>query len=136
MAEDTSESRPKRRLKSPDTFRDRAEKADIASKQPKKRGRIGRVIAAPFKFVGRGIKMSFLWPVLSLVGRILRRIFKFIIPPFFRSSWSELKLVTWPNWQQSRKLTSAVLIFAIVFGATIAVVDYGLDNLFKHILLK
>jgi preprotein translocase SecE subunit len=48
----------------------------------------------------------------------------------------ELRLVTWPNWKQSRQLTFAVLVFAVIFGAAIAVVDYGLDKVFRNILLK
>jgi preprotein translocase SecE subunit len=61
---------------------------------------------------------------------------KILVPKYFREAFKELKLVSWPNWQQSRKLTYAVLSFAVVFGTVIAVVDLGLDRVFKTILLK
>lgn len=57
-------------------------------------------------------------------------------PSYFRNSWTELKLVTWPNRKTTAKLTIAVLIFAIIFGTLIAVVDYGLDKVFRQLLLK
>jgi preprotein translocase SecE subunit len=53
-----------------------------------------------------------------------------------KDSWAELRQVTWPTWGQSYQLTFAVLIFAIVFGAAIAGVDYVMDKAFRHILLK
>lgn len=72
--------------------------------------------------------------------RIIRTPFrwlgKILVPTYFRQSWRELKLVTWPSWKQSWQLTYAVLIFAVVFGAIIAAVDYGLDKVFRNILLK
>jgi preprotein translocase SecE subunit len=67
--------------------------------------------------------------LFGLLGKIL-------VPPYIRNSWKELKQVTWPNWKQSRQLTFAVLVFAVIFGAAVAIVDFGLDKLFKHILLK
>jgi preprotein translocase SecE subunit len=71
----------------------------------------------PFRFVGRWIGLI-LWP------------------PYFRNSARELMLVTWPNFRQTWRLTFAVLSFAAVFGLLIAGVDYGLDKLFKEVLLK
>ncbi|MCA9326638.1 preprotein translocase subunit SecE, partial [Candidatus Saccharibacteria bacterium] len=67
----------------------------------------------PFKFIAK---------VAGWVGLIL-------VPRYIRSSFKELKHVTWPNRKESRALTRAVLIFAIVFGASIALVDFGLDKL-------
>jgi preprotein translocase SecE subunit len=71
----------------------------------------------PFRFVGRWIGLI-LWP------------------PYFRNSARELMLVTWPSFRQTWRLTFAVLSFAAVFGLLIAGVDYGLDKLFKEVLLK
>ena len=73
-----------------------------------------------FKFIGK---------VLSLIGKVL-------LPVYVRNSWKELKLVTWPSLKLSRQLTFAVLMFAVVFGAAIAGVDWGLDKLFRQVLLK
>jgi preprotein translocase SecE subunit len=44
--------------------------------------------------------------------------------------------VTWPTWRESRRLTGAVILFSVIFGGLIAIVDYGLDKLFKQLLLK
>jgi len=82
-----------------------------------------------FKKLAKFRPVRWLGKLLSLIGRILW-------PRYFRNSWRELRQVNWPNWRQSRQLTFAVLLFALVFGAVIAGVDYGLDKLFRHILLK
>lgn len=66
------------------------------------------------------------------VGRVLR----FLVPPYFRNSWKELKQVTWPSRKETWQLTFAVFVFAIVFGALITITDYGLDKLFRKVLLK
>ena len=58
-----------------------------------------------------------------------------IIPKFIRNSFSELKKVTWPNRRDTFKLTSAVIIFSIVFSAVISLVDYGFGIIFKRVFL-
>ena len=125
--------RKKRLVKNPETFRERALKATEESDKPTKRGRVrqaGAKVTTPlakpftavFKFLGR-----------YRAFRFLSRVF---VPHYLRTSLVELKQVKWPNWEQSRRLTVAVLIFAALFGVTIAVVDYGLDKLFRNVLLK
>jgi len=47
-----------------------------------------------------------------------------------------LRQVTWPNRKESRQLTLAVILFAVIFGAMVTVLDYGLDKVFKQVLLK
>lgn len=64
------------------------------------------------------------------------KIFKYIIPPYFKNAWKELRLVKWPSRKETWQLTLAVFAFAIVFGVLITVVDKGLDVIFKRILLK
>lgn len=98
--------------------------------------------------VGRQIWRGFSWPLrmlgrgLTAVGRLLNkvkifRIIGFILwPPYFRNSWRELRQVTWPNGKQSRQLTLAVILFATIFGLLIALLDFGLDKIFKQVLLK
>ena len=83
----------------------------------------------PLKQIGHGLRWFFQLRAMRLLGRILG--FSFI-----RSSWQELKQVTWPTRREGRRLTTAVIIFSVVFGALIALVDYGLDKLFKQLLLK
>lgn len=83
----------------------------------------------PLKQIGHAVRWFFLLRPVRFIGRILGL-------GYFRSSFQELKEVTWPTWHESRRLTTAVILFSIVFGVLIAVVDYGLDKLFKQLLLK
>lgn len=61
---------------------------------------------------------------------------RFLVPKYFRNSWAELREVSWPDRHQTARLTFAVIAFATVFGIAIAIVDYGLDKLFRELLLK
>jgi preprotein translocase subunit SecE len=83
----------------------------------------------PLKQIGHAVRWFFRLRAVRFVGRILGL-------RFIRSSWQELRLVTWPTRREGRRLTTAVVIFSVVFGALIAVVDYGLDKLFRQVLLK
>ena len=125
--------KPKRRLRPPQTVRERAEASKEkrpAKKKPFSRVKqgIGRAFRAKGKFLSRYI-------VFRVIAKIIRVIGKIIWPEFLRGSWREIKLVTWPNWRESRRLTLAVIGFAVVFGALVATLDYGLSHLFKLILL-
>jgi len=127
-------AKPKRRVvKNPETFRERAIKAVEASEQPKRNNRVrqavGRFSGPVFRPIGRGLRTIFGLKPVRMLGRV-------VFPRYFRNSWAELRLVTWPNWRESRQLTFAVLVFAVVFGAAIAGVDWGLDKVFKQLLLK
>lgn len=73
--------------------------------------------------------------ILSSMRPILRPL-RWLIPRYFVNSWREVRQVTWPSRRETWRLTLAVFIFAIVFGALIAGVDKGLDLLFKKVILK
>jgi preprotein translocase SecE subunit len=130
------QAKSKRIVRNPDTFRERALKATEADAQPGLVGKARQTVAKPFKPAAGAVSHSFGWKIVSSIFKFIGKGLRFIVPKYLRNSWKELKLVTWPNWKQSRQLTGAVLIFAIVFGASIALVDYGLDKLFRNILLK
>jgi preprotein translocase SecE subunit len=126
----------KRLVKNPETFRQRAIKASEASDKPAASAKLkagGVKATGPVRRSARKLTQSKAAKPLHKPARIFGKI---LVPTYFRQSWAELKLVTWPNWKQSRQLTTAVLVFAVVFGAAIAGVDWGLDKIFKHILLK
>lgn len=110
----------KRLVKNPETFRERALKASQDADQPKK--------AAKLKSAGGKVAKPTAGP--------LKKFLRILTPKYIRNSWQELRKVTWPSWKESRQLTFAVLIFAVIFGAIIALVDFGLDKLFRNILLK
>ena len=95
---------------------------------------VGRAIAwlshqPPLKQLGHALRWFFRLRVIRFIGKI----FGF---GYFKGSWQELKLVTWPTRREGRRLTTAVIIFSIIFGGLVAIVDYGLDKLFKQVLLK
>ncbi len=83
----------------------------------------------PLKQIGHGFRWFFRLRGIRFIGRLLGL-------SYLRGSWQELKLVTWPTKREGRRLTTAVVIFSVIFGALIALVDYGLDKLFKQLLLK
>jgi len=136
---DRTAKKTKRRVKNPETFRERALKATEGAESGRQ-GRLKRfVVGAISPIVGPVAKAAskfFSAKPFRPVRRVLRVVGKIIFPVYFRHSWQELRLVTWPNWRESRRLTFAVLVFAIVFGAAIAGVDYGLDKVFRDLLLK
>ena len=73
------------------------------------------------------------------VNKILRPIAKplaWLAPTYFINAWREVRQVVWPNRKETWRLTLAVFVFAVVFGALIAGVDKGLDEVFKKFVLK
>jgi preprotein translocase SecE subunit len=83
----------------------------------------------PLRHIGHALRWFFLLPPLRFLGRVIGL-------KYIRDSWHELRGVTWPSFRDSRRLTGAVIIFSILFGLFIAVVDYGLDKVFRQILIK
>ncbi len=135
-----SPQKPKRIVKNPETFRERAIKASEADDKPKRLARLkqatGKVTSPVLTPVAEASGKFFGLKQFRFLRKPLRILGKILLPVYFRNSWHELRLVAWPSIKQSRQLTSAVLVFAIIFGAAIAIVDYGLDKLFRDILLK
>ncbi len=118
-----------RRLRAaPQTMRERAERS--ANPKPNTNGfaRIGRMFRLPAKL--HGLKI---WQPVRSTGRFIAR---FFIPPYVRNSFGELRMVMWPTRRQSLQLTGAVIIFSAVFGVVVALFDYGLDKLFKQVILR
>ena len=83
----------------------------------------------PLKQLGHSFRWFFRLKGIRLIGRVLG--FGYI-----RESFRELKQVTWPTFHESMRLTGAVMIFSVIFGILIAIVDFGLDKLFREVLLK
>ena len=52
---------------------------------------------------------------------------------FIEESWSELKKVTWPTFDQVRNLTLLVFVISAVVGAYIAVFDVAFEWLIGRI---
>lgn len=124
-----TDSKAKRRLRPAPTVREQSEKAAARADRPRRRGVIGKVLGAPFRLIARIFRPLGRFKVFRIIGYIF-------VPPFFRNAWKELRLVTWPDFRQTRDLTFAVLIFSIIFGAIVAVTDYGLDKVFRKVILN
>lgn len=126
----------------PQTLRQHAKIAQDA--KPKTRriktasGKAKGIIGRLFKLIGRALKpLSFLLipfktKPFRMVGNVL---FKVFLIDYLRSSFKELKEVNWPNRRETIRLTTAVILFAIVFGIMIAVVDWGFDKLVRKVFL-
>jgi len=136
-----------RRFRKVETVREQAEKASAREEKGYERPRsvFWRGFTAPIRALGRALKKLGHLPPLRQIGhglrwfarlRVVRFIAKILLLPYFYNSWRELRQVTWPTRRESRRLTTAVVLFALVFGLLIALVDYGLDKLFKQVLLK
>jgi preprotein translocase SecE subunit len=131
LADNNSSSKSgskKRRLKNPETIRQQALRTQADAGKPAKSAKVRGASKKAFAPLSKLGKLSSIKP-LRWLGLI-------IVPPYLRSSWRELRLVTWPNRRESYRLTVAVIIFSVIFGVLIAVTDWGLDKLFKNILLK
>jgi preprotein translocase SecE subunit len=119
----------RRPAKKAETVREKAEKATRNSNQPRRLQGTRRRAAKPFRVVGKALRRIGRLKVFRIIGYIL-------VPPYFRNSWKELRQVTWPSRRESLRLTSAVFAFALIFGLLVAITDYGLDKVFKQVLLK
>ena len=123
------ESKAPRRIRKVETLREKTEKTTAAGDKPRRLSATKQKAGAPLRATGRGLQRLNRIKPLRILGFI-------IVPPYFRNSWRELRQVTWPTGKESRRLTLAVILFAIVFGALVAVLDLGLDKVFKQVLLK
>ena len=132
---DQKDQKPKRRIRKVETVREITNKSvsgDLDANSSLGRA-IWRGFTAPIRLIGRG---------LAKVGRTLgkykffRIIGRILFPRYFRNSWKELRQVTWLTFKQSRQLTLAVMIFAVIFGVVVAILEFGLDKVFNQVLIK
>jgi preprotein translocase SecE subunit len=56
-------------------------------------------------------------------------------PSYFVNAVGELKQVSWPGRRETWKLVFAVFVFAISIGVFIAILDFGLEKLFREVIL-
>jgi preprotein translocase SecE subunit len=125
------------RLRKVPTLREQAELARSKAESEKKPGRFRKFSSK----LNGGLKKTRLTrnPVtkfLARSGRLILKILRWLMPNYFINSWRELKLVTWPSRRETWRLTAAVFVFALIFGALVAGVDKVLDILFKKVILK
>ena len=131
-----ADKKSKRKLKKPETLRERNAKAESGKSKPRRLKQGVSTVKLPFSAARKiGSKEYYLPLPDNRLGRFLNKR-RYVIPRYFRESFKELKQVKWPNRKETVQLTFAVFIFAVAFGILIATVDYGLDKLFKKVLLK
>ncbi|MBI4033553.1 preprotein translocase subunit SecE [Candidatus Saccharibacteria bacterium] len=129
--------RRKPRIRKPaPTVREKIESgAKAAEAKPKRRVKLPvKKAIGPLAPAQRAIK-SALRP-LAPIGKVLLKILGWLVPRYFVNSWRELRMVTWPGRRETWRLTGAVFVFAVVFGALVAGVDYVLDQAFKRFILR
>jgi preprotein translocase SecE subunit len=122
--------------KSAPTVRERVEAASAKGEtvKPKRLKRVVSKVGSPFKKLRLHERTPIKW--LGHIFRPVKRLFKWLIPSYFINSWREIRKVVWPSRKETWRLTLAVFVFAIVFGALVAGVDKGLDEIFKKLVLK
>ena len=125
----------KRRIRKIETVREKTEKATKTAPKPRRVRRTASVAAKPFKAAHRVGRKEFYLPMPDTrLGRFLNKR-RSLTPRFLKDAWNELRQVTWPSNKETLKLTFAVMMFALVFGGLIWVTDYGLENLFRKVLI-
>jgi preprotein translocase SecE subunit len=127
----------KTRVRKAPTLREQAEIARTKAESKKKTGRVRKLSAK----TGAAMRKTRLTrnpvtKIIARIGRLLLKVLRWIVPNYFINSWREVRLVTWPSRSETWRLTSAVFIFAVVFGALVSGVDKILDLLFKNVILK
>lgn len=132
MADGSSDRRRPRIRKTAPTVREQIE--DAAKKKQAEPEQRNQATRKPSSSLGKALK-TLLRP-LSPLGRALAKILGWMMPRYFINAWRELRQVTWPNRRETWRLTGAVFVFAVVFGALVAIVDKGLDEFFKKVILK
>jgi preprotein translocase SecE subunit len=127
--------------KSAQTVRERSQN-DAQGPKTRRVRKTASSIAKPVAVAGKGVKAAakplspLARPLKTRPARFTGRwASKLLLINYLRSSWRELRQVKWPGRKETAKLTLAVFAFAIVFGAIIAITDYGLDKIFHKVLL-
>ena len=137
VAKPKTQKKKKRVFKAAPTLRDQAAKGAVVKK--KRFARLRKIgsskVFAPFRAIGRFIRRIWLSKPMTPIRKIARWIGLVLFPPYFRNSWKELRLVVWPDFRTTWRLTFAVIVFGAAFGLFIAGIDILLEKLFREVLL-
>lgn len=137
MAKSANQKKQPRVRKSAPTVRQRVEQAAAKQAEPPRQGKVRTAAGKagkPFNRLRLGERPAIRKAAAPF--RFLKKIVKWLVPRYFVNSWREIRQVQWPNRRETWRLTLAVFIFATVFGALVAGVDKGLDEVFKKLVLK
>ena len=125
-----------RKLKLGKSIREKAE-SEKKPKRIKLRVKLYSVTLKPlFKSLASIHHKLLKYKLYKIISKFFYLIGLILWPRFIRNSFSELSQVEWPSRRETFKLTLAVIIFSVFFGAFVAGLDFGLTRFFKYILLK
>lgn len=132
VSKDSNEE-PKR-LKKQQTVRERTQVGESGRKR-RLRNTASKV-KTPFAKARQTGKREYHLPMPdNRAGKILKKRVR-LAPKFMREAGQEIRLVTWPSARETVSLTMAVFIFAVIFAAIVGVLDYGLDKLFREVIIN
>jgi preprotein translocase SecE subunit len=136
VANSGSAGRRPRIRKSAPTVRERQEAAQAKAEElkPQRVKKLAAKASTPFKKLNLRDKKAIKLAVKPL--RPVKKGLSWIVPSYFVNAWREVRQVVWPSRKETWRLTLAVFIFAIIFGALVAGVDKALDEVFKKVVLK
>jgi preprotein translocase SecE subunit len=130
----TAKSKTKRVRKPKESLRERNVKASENKGKQKRARRVASATVDTSKKVGSALTTEFhLTEQKENPGFFTKS--RTLTPKYFRNSWKEIKLVTWPDFKTTWKLVFAVFVFSIIVGGFIALLDYGLEKAFREIIL-
>lgn len=99
--------------------------------------KVKKVVKSPFVFIF--ILLKKVTAPVRQNKQYLRARKTFLKSPFrgyFKDSYAELKLVTWPNWATSWRLTGTVIVFSVTFAVFTTFLDIGFEKIAKKIFLN
>lgn len=136
MDEKDLEKKKPRLRKPPITQREKAEQARLDQEKAESKPKLKAKAKHQAGRAGGFLKNEYYLPMpKNRFGSFLNKRRR-LMPKYFRDSWAEIKLVTWPGRKETWRLTLAVFIFAIIFSTLVGILDKGLDILFKDIILE
>ena len=122
------------KIRKSSSMRDSSAKSRAKADKPRKIRKAAGVAKKPFSKVKNALSQEYHLIQPKKQDKFLTKSRK-ITPGYFRSSWAEMKHVTWPGAMVTWRLVFAVFVFAIVLGTAIAVIDYGLEKLLREVIL-
>jgi preprotein translocase SecE subunit len=130
--------KPAKRVRKKQTLRERNDKAADAKSKPERRAR-----RAARSTVSRGKKVGgVLTTELHLTNRKENNddhgFFsksRSLTPRYVANSWNEVRQVKWTGFKETWKLVFAVFVFSVIVGGFIALLDFGLEKLFRAVIL-
>lgn len=86
---------------------------------------LGPLLLAGVLAVGAGALVHWRQPVGAFAGRVVR---------FLGDVRAEIRKVTWPGWKELRKSTVVIIIFIIIIGIIIGLMDFLFAQLLVNFL--